>query len=58
MFDTLQHYPDCDDIMFMTLQHYYVCHVATSGFVFQTTTSGYIHHIRLTITLITMVGYC
>jgi hypothetical protein len=39
----------------------YLCeiatHVAMSGFVCQIATTGYIHHIRLTITL-TMVDYC
>jgi hypothetical protein len=57
MFDTLLHYPDCDTTMFVTLQHYYVRHVATSDFVCQIATSGYIHHIRLTINL-TMVDFC
>ena len=51
IFDTLLHYPYCDTTMFVTMQHYYVRHVATSDFVCHIATPGYIHHIRLTINL-------
>jgi len=35
----------CDITIFVTLQHYYVCHIATSGCVCQITTLCFVHHM-------------